>query len=132
MTLTVTGRSGSADSVEQLTLEESQPADPALPVVDLAFGARLAGRYVTHWTHPDPGLILTIDEGWWVSDTLNAVSFGPLTEAGTQTCDPLGRVVVAAGDAGSFDCRVHGCKSAGGCLVLKPAAGQAPGSTRKP
>ena len=97
MTLTVTGSSGSADRLEQLTLEESQPADPALPVDDLAFGARLAGRYVTHWTHPDPGLSLTIDEGWWVSDTLTAVSFGPLTETGTQTCDPLGKVVVLEG-----------------------------------
>ena len=97
-TLTVKGHSGGwARRLEQLTLEESQPADTGRATVELAFGAHQAGRYSTNWTHEDPGLSVTIGDGWWVTDTLTSVSLGPLTERGSELCDPLARIVVLQG-----------------------------------
>ncbi len=98
VTLTVTGSSGARVRREvQLMLTESQPADLPPPLVELAFGASEAGRYVTNWTHLEPGLSLTIDDGWWVTDTVTAVDLGPLTDWGRRTCDPLVTIVVLQG-----------------------------------
>jgi hypothetical protein len=92
-TVAVTGAGRAAYSAS-LTLDEPEPADPVLPVQELAYGSSGGGRYVTNWTHRAPGLSLTIVDGWGIADTLTGVDVGPRDAWGNRTCNPLVRITV--------------------------------------